>query len=129
MNKPLLPLKSFAIGLGLGLASFGTSHAANPCYNATTQADLNACYAKEFRQADAQLQRVYDNYKRSLSPADQRALTASQRLWVQFKEQDCKFVASPHVGGSVYGMIHAQCLLERTENRIVELQNMASKNY
>jgi len=39
---------------------------ANPCDNATTQADMNQCTAEEYRKTDAHLNIVYKNLVRLL---------------------------------------------------------------
>ncbi|WP_322853028.1 lysozyme inhibitor LprI family protein [Acinetobacter baumannii] len=51
-------------------------------------------------------------------------LKEAQRAWIQYKEKDCQFQSSPVLKGSLYPFVHNACLVEKTENRIKELQDM-----
>jgi uncharacterized protein YecT (DUF1311 family) len=91
-------------GFGQQSASTGTQPAqANPCGNATTQADMNPCSAEEYRKADAHLNIVYQNLVRLLKkdtgeaqpPSDGQKkaetlavqkLRAAQRQWIQYRD-------------------------------------------
>ncbi|WCE63461.1 lysozyme inhibitor LprI family protein [Acinetobacter baumannii] len=40
------------------------------------------------------------------------------------QRKDCQFQSSPVLKGSLYPFVHNACLVEKTENRIKELQDM-----
>ena len=114
---------------------------ANPCGNATTQADMNQCSAEEYRKADAHLNTVYKNLVRLLqkdageaqqpsgspqknaeTPAVQK-LRASQRQWIQYRDLHCSAVKAQYEGGSIAAMQWSACMTETTNHRIEELKH------
>ncbi len=96
------------------------------CKNLTKQADLNACASRNLNTANESIGKVYNNYLKDLSPQEQVKLKEAQRSWVQFKEKDCSFETSPVKNGSMYPYVLSACLIDRTEKRILELNNMAN---
>lgn len=119
-------MKTRFIGM-LALASIGfTSMSAQAAYctGLTTQMSINQCLNKQLQASDRQLGKVYNGYMKTLSKSQQTNLRAAQRLWVQFKEKDCQYVASHYQGGSMQPAVLAQCLIDRAETREQELRDM-----
>lgn len=96
------------------------------CKNLTKQSDLNTCASRSLNIANESIGKVYNNYLKDLSPQEQLKLKEAQRSWVQFKEKDCSFETAPVKNGSMYPYVLSACLIDRTEKRILELNNMAN---
>lgn len=114
---------------------------ANPCDNATTQADMNQCSAEEYRKADAHLNTVYKNLVRLLqkdtgqaqpSSGDEQKkaetlavqkLRAAQRQWIQYRDLHCRAVKAQYEGGSIAAMQWSACMRETTNHRVEELKH------
>jgi uncharacterized protein YecT (DUF1311 family) len=114
---------------------------ANPCDNATTQAEMNQCTAEEYRKADAHLNIVYKNLVRLLQKdADQpqqpsggeqkkaeipavQKLRAAQRQWIQYRDLHCGAVKAQYEGGTIAAMQWSPCMTETTNHRAEELKH------
>lgn len=94
----------------------------DPCENARTQAELNECAARQFRDADEDLAHIYNEIAASLSPGILESLEAEQSAWMQLREAHCDSLASEYEGGSIYPLMYYNCLREMVENRITELR-------
>lgn len=94
----------------------------DPCENAQTQAELNECAAQQFRDADADLEQIYQEIASSLSLETLESLEAEQNAWIQLREAHCDSLASEYQEGSIYPLMLYNCLREMTENRIWELR-------
>ena len=108
-------------------AMLSTQAMAN-CTEQATQSDINMCLAKQYKQADQQLNKLYNSYAKSLDKADKKLLVAAQRGWVIYKEKDCELEGSAYKGGSIYAQLATQCLLEKTQVRIQELHQLKNCN-
>lgn len=91
------------------------------CNNEITTADLNACFAKEYKFYDQKLSRTYLRLLSSYGASDKNELIKAQRLWVQFKEADCKVLVRSYHGGSIGAWIGLQCLRDKSIQREAEL--------
>lgn len=114
-------------------------HAEDPpldCENALSTPDLNACASKDFEKADAELNRVYQAALKDIpemaiadepafnKEAWEKALRASQRAWVAFRDAEC----NDHVplfsgGGSMRTGEVIGCATEMTEARTKYLKD------
>ncbi|TKT80367.1 lysozyme inhibitor LprI family protein [Aquamicrobium sp. LC103] len=106
-------------------AAFTTgAQAADACDNAEDQATLNECANKAFKTADTQLNADYKEIEKRLADdADaKKLLVASQRAWVAYRDAECTFQSSGVDGGSVYPMIHANCLATLTAARVEDFK-------
>ena len=95
------------------------------CDNAMSQMEMNQCAAQALEREDQQLNRVYTQYRAGLSAKDKQALKQVQLAWINFRDLDCKQVASAYEGGSMQPMVHTDCLAQRTRERITHLEQMA----
>lgn len=114
--------------LAVVAAAFMSSPAFANCSNKITQTDINLCFAKEYKQADQQLNQIYNSYAKNLNKADKKLLVTAQRGWVTYKEKDCELIASGYKGGSIYSQLVTQCLTEKTKVRIKELNYLKNCN-
>jgi uncharacterized protein YecT (DUF1311 family) len=94
-----------------------------PCADAQTQADMNICWGKEYKAADATLNQVYGQLMRKLDEADKAQLKQVEAAWLKYRDANCEFVGDQYKGGSIRPMIVAMCLADTTGNRTVELRN------
>ena len=94
-----------------------------PCADAQTQADMNICWGKEYKAADATLNQVYGQLTRKLDDADRTQLKQVEAAWLKYRDANCEFVGDQYKGGSMRPMIVAMCLADTTRNRTTELRN------
>ena len=94
-----------------------------PCADDQTQADMNICWGKEYKAADATLNQVYGQLMRKLDDADRTQLKQVEAAWLKYRDANCEFVADQYKGGSIRPMIEAMCLADVTRNRTTELKN------
>lgn len=97
---------------------------ADDCANAVDQRTMNACAAKDYQSADKQLNSLYKQINERLkdNPESKKLLVGAQRAWVAFRDAECGFSASGVAGGSVYPLIHSNCLAEQTKARVAVLK-------
>ncbi|MBN9022458.1 MAG: DUF1311 domain-containing protein [Rhizobiales bacterium] len=103
------------------------------CENASSNVEIGNCVAAAYQKADAALNAAW---KKALAvidassgdmPADALAewkstLTAGQRAWVTFKEEDCGAVEYEWWGGSGASIAETTCLYEHTTHRLKQLE-------
>jgi len=94
------------------------------CSNLPNQNALNSCSSNVLNSSNQKINSVYTNYMKELSPTEKLQLKEAQKAWIQYKEKDCQFQSSPVVKGSLYPFVHNACLVEKTETRTKELQDM-----
>ncbi|MFL6969680.1 lysozyme inhibitor LprI family protein [Pseudomonas alvandae] len=97
---------------------------ADACANATTQGDMNQCAAQENKAADKELNSLYKQITARLMDNAQakQLLVKAQRAWIEFRDAECSFSASGVEGGSVYPMIHDECITNLTKARVEALK-------
>ena len=96
--------------------------AKNPCDDARTQAEMNVCADRQFKAADAALNRVYNQLAAKLD-ADARAkLKAAEVSWLKYRDDNCDYEAAAFEGGSMQPMIYSYCLERMTRARTTELR-------
>jgi uncharacterized protein YecT (DUF1311 family) len=106
----------------LVLAALAPLPARADCDPNATQMDLNQCAGAAFEAADKELNALYQQMRHRLAddPDTTHLLTVSQRAWVAWRDAECDFASASVAGGSIYPMIRAQCLTERTEARVAD---------
>lgn len=89
-----------------------------------TQSGLNRCADAAYQKADAALNGVYSEITRRLKgdAATKQLLTAAQRAWLGFRDAECAFANAANAGGSIYPMVHAECLERLTKARASDLR-------
>lgn len=97
---------------------------ADACANATTQGDMNQCAAQENKAADKELNSLYKQITAHLmdNAHAKQLLVKAQRAWIEFRDAECSFSASGVEGGSVYPMIHDECITNLTKARVEALK-------
>ena len=110
---------------GLLTAAPFSSAVANDCSNANTQLELNMCADQEFKETDAELNRVYNRLRVRLNDdaAAKDLLTEAQRAWLAFRDAECAFSTSESAGGSIHPMLVASCRTGLTKDRVDALRD------
>jgi uncharacterized protein YecT (DUF1311 family) len=93
-----------------------------PCSDLNTQAEMNICAGKEYKSADASLNRVYQQLFKMLELEEKSQLKEAQTAWIKYRDTNCEFVADQYKGGSIRPMIYGLCLADVTRNRTSELK-------
>lgn len=100
------------------------------CPRGVTQADLNDCAAAEFRKADAELNRVYQQLL-AANKDDQlfvEKLKTAQRAWLAFRDAQLEAIYPATEPQSKYGSVFPMCYslaeAELTVERTKHLQRM-----
>ena len=94
----------------------------DPCADAQSQAEMNICWGKEYKAADAQLNVAYREFLSKLNPEETAQLKTAQLAWLKYRDANCEFVADQYKGGSIRPMIAAICLADVTNARTSELK-------
>ena len=95
----------------------------HPCDDAQSQTEMNICFGKEYKAADARLNTVYREFTSKLDPEETAQLKAAQLAWLKFRDANCEFMADQYKGGTIRPMIAAICLAEVTDARTNELKS------
>lgn len=104
-----------------------------PCANAQTQMDLNSCFCNEYKKADTELNRVYQQVLAANKDDAARTekLKVAQRAWIAFRDAQMEAfyptTEDPRLTyGSVYQMCYCQAEQGLTEDRTKQLKRMLS---
>lgn len=93
-----------------------------PCGDRPNTVAIVECVTAKDRAADQRLNAVYGILLRERAdPGQREALRAAQRLWVQFRDANCRFYAAAE--GSLAQVAAAECLRAMTADRARELAN------
>ena len=84
--------------------------ASTPAF-AQTQAEMNQTASNAYKQADAELNQVYQQILSAYSDDEVflQALKESQRNWIKFRDSEVKMKYPPREPGW-YGSIHGMCI-------------------
>ena len=111
------------------LSSAASAHALD-CANAVSTVDMNDCAKQEQQQVEKQLNDVYRRVLAEtpakvggVKPAKPKdSLVAAQRLWVKFREADCKAVLDLWSDGSIRNLQYLACMRDHAQLRIKQLE-------
>ncbi len=102
---------------------FGQGKKTQPCADAQTQADMNICWGNQYKSADTQLNKTYQQLAALLEADEKAQLKNAETAWIKYRDANCDFVADQYKGGTIRPMIYAICLADVTNNRTTELKN------
>lgn len=94
----------------------------SPCANIAQTAELAGCLAKARDLSDAKLNSFYKNLRKRLDASDVERLTATQRLWIQYRDANCSAEQKLYEGGTASFPAYLACLEAMTRMRIKELE-------
>jgi uncharacterized protein YecT (DUF1311 family) len=118
----LFTLYCLLILVGFGTAPGQGTKTTDPCANAQSQADMNDCWGREYKAADATLNQVYRQLVAKLDDEEKTQLKEVESAWLKYRDANCEFVADEYKGGTMRPMAYAICLAEMTKNRTAELR-------
>ena len=104
------------------LASIAAMQALPMPANGQSQMELNQQAGTALQDADRQLNAVYSKLRARLSPESRARLQAAEEAWIRFRDLECAFIGAPTTGGSIHGMIVAQCQARLTLVRVKDLE-------
>lgn len=105
------------------------------CDDAQSQAEMNMCAARDFQEADAELNRLWRDmiagaresdreidrsYDRQ--PTSEETLRTAQRAWIAFRDAHCTYESFEARGGSMQPMLASGCMATLTRERIRQLR-------
>jgi uncharacterized protein YecT (DUF1311 family) len=109
------------------LASFtasAQSKSAGTCTDKATTAESNDCLEGVWKVSDTELNRTYAAITQKISGTRLQDLRIAQRLWIQFRDANCKNASEIDTGISGGGAVLYTCLDSTTRQRIAELRNI-----
>ena len=104
------------------LASIVATQALPAPVQAQSQMELNQQAGAALQEADRKLNTAYTKLRTRLSPESRARLQAAEEAWIQFRDKECAFIGSPTIGGSIHGMIVAQCQARLTLVRVKDIE-------
>jgi uncharacterized protein YecT (DUF1311 family) len=84
--------------------------------------EMKLAAARDFEEADAELNAVYKQVRARLSPKGAAALRDAQRAWVIFRDKTAEAYGIGEEGGSNEGLMYIRCQEAITQNRTKELR-------
>ncbi|MCF5722997.1 lysozyme inhibitor LprI family protein [Pseudomonas syringae] len=107
-----------------GTASAADNAALTQCMDtANTTADMVSCNAKEAKVQDKRLNTAYKTALAAQQGARKQQLQDVQRLWIKYRDANCAFAGSA-TGGTIDQVNGAGCVLDMTQTRAQELENL-----
>lgn len=80
------------------------------------------CIVAETKLQDVRLNKAYKNLTNTLGSTRKKELQDTQRLWIKYRDANCKFYYDPD-GGSIVRVASAGCFMDMTAERANELEN------
>lgn len=75
------------------------------------------CIGAENARQDARLNAAYKRAMARLDPAGKTRLRQSERAWIAQRDSRCEKAAASEGGGSMAGLLYADCVLQETARR------------
>lgn len=83
---------------------------------------MHECASSELERQDARLNSAY---KAAMATTEQKeALRDVQRQWITDRDRECEAEAAEFDGGTLYGVIHTDCMIRLTSKRADELERL-----
>ncbi|HEV2863148.1 MAG TPA: lysozyme inhibitor LprI family protein [Pyrinomonadaceae bacterium] len=120
MRRTVFALLLVAGAAGVAPAQKGRE--IHPCEGHGSQAEATACAGKEYRAADAELNRVYKQLMSKLDAGEQDFLKKAETAWIKYRDAQCEYEDSFYAGGTMRPMITAFCMARVTKARTAELR-------
>jgi uncharacterized protein YecT (DUF1311 family) len=98
----------------------------NPCGDQPNTLASVDCLQAKTQTWDQRLNTAYKSLTQRIDPAQREALKAAQRLWIQYRDANCRFYATQE--GSIRQIQAAECLRAETQDRAQELEKAMKFN-
>jgi uncharacterized protein YecT (DUF1311 family) len=109
------------------LSRAASAQTAEDCGNlpgTSTTRDLDQCYNRIYRQADAALNTVYRQLTDKLSdPSERELLQQAEQAWLQYRDKQCAFETAGTRDGTIHPIEVSICLTAKTQAHVEELQH------
>ena len=109
--------------------------AADPCANAISTIQINKCLETRHAARDKALNAAYQDLLKRLVPTDRldktdfprarKHLVDAQRVWITFRDEDCKGRLVIYEAGTIRNAVYMLCQIEHTEQRTLALRAWA----
>ena len=109
------------------LSTIYAGEGAAQCKDAVSTRDMEDCAASEYKKADTELNRVYQETLKKLQPKDAQLLRKAQRAWLTYRDAHCDAQYQLYSGGSITPVILAQCRWTLTAQRAKEIKDSYSQ--
>ena len=86
-------------------------------------ASMVECIGVELQRQDRRLNAAYGQLLETLTPERRSQLQAVQRLWLPYRDANCRFQADPD-GGTIARVAGSACHLEMTADRARALERL-----
>lgn len=126
MKKLMIASSLLILGLQAAYADSKVSNQYTTCMNkASNTASMVQCVSNEMARQDVRLNKAYNSLMSKQSENRKQELQSVQRLWIKYRDANCKFYLDPN-GGSIAQVKSANCMMNETLKRANELENLAS---
>ena len=89
--------------------------------NITTQTEMNQIAAEQYQLWDDELNAIWKTLKEVLDPEKMEELTAEQREWITYKENEIKAAGDEFENGTMRSAIESSEGMDLTKKRVYEL--------
>ena len=86
---------------------------------------MHDCISAETKRQDTRLNKSYKALMPTLNATRKKELQNVQRLWIKYRDANCKFYYDPE-GGSIAAVNSGVCYLEETAYRATKLEDLKS---
>lgn len=91
------------------------------CAASGSTADIESCFDKAYRSADAELNALYARIQKVVEGEELATLKQAERLWVEYRDATCKAERKLYDGGSAASATFLACLGAETMARKASL--------
>lgn len=91
------------------------------------QIELNIKSGEDYNIADRNLNIVYKKIKSLLTETEKQELILEQRKWLKYRDKHCDEASQDFKDGTMYTYTLNSCLIEITNNRVNELNNLLAE--
>jgi uncharacterized protein YecT (DUF1311 family) len=94
------------------------------CRQPLDQSTINQCAEQAYDRADQELNLKYKHILDTLrsDPQAAKLLKKAERAWIGFRDAECALETSAVAGGTMSGMVTANCLEKLTRRRLVDFE-------
>lgn len=94
----------------------------SPCADVVTTSDLVTCLYKAGSVSDTELNKVYNEIRKSLDQDEFKSLGATEKLWLQYRDSNCSAERELYGNGTGGPPAYLACLESMTRARTKELR-------
>ena len=85
--------------------------------NAQTMLDMKDEAGMKYKQADAEMTRIYKMARDTCDIAGKERLKKAQLAWIKYRDLCCEAEGAIYEGGSMSGLAYSNCMIEVTKER------------